>query len=422
MKNLPTIDEFYAINEDAKDEMRINDIVKKSSGNQDKQIQLANTMAKSISDKGKAIRRYEAAVKLLSSSDPIAVAFATRANELGAHIPIQNSASTTDTTTKDEYQYDEKEALKIQSTFEYGIVSKLRGFNWGTPFITKLDKQFTPSQLISLAILYRQENPNGYIVSPRNMPKLSSAVDSLNRYIKWNKLVTKFDMGDAKTNPGNPAHFLFKDEIAQDKAAADLQILKDACKEAYENYKAPTYLFEPGEKYTNYMSQNGRSGEIVFNDPWAMYFWNHNMIGQMSDGYWENSRKYADAWRFWSSLTPVFNPTKKYHEKNDYSDIQNPKVVQQYAVQSDAEYIAIGKIAVMKDSELLVFVKYGDLSPLDYRTVKSIENATKIAQDKGISIETYLAFLWEPGLNKSQVNKLVSDAHSNMRDAMVSFY
>lgn len=44
MKNIPEFDYFYALNEDAKDEMRISDIIKKSNGHKDKEIQLASAM------------------------------------------------------------------------------------------------------------------------------------------------------------------------------------------------------------------------------------------------------------------------------------------------------------------------------------------------------------------------------------------
>jgi hypothetical protein len=422
MKNIPEFDDFYVLNEDAKDETRISDIIKKSNGHKDKEIQLASVMAKAITNKDKAIRRYEACVKLLDKNDPVTIIFGERANELGARITLPTASPTISASR--EYVYDDEEAAKIYNYWLETVVSKLRGFNWGDTFTSKMQKSFSPSDIVSIVIYYNQKyGKYGLSVNDpayRMYPKLNSAIDSLLRIITYRNYLKRLDMGDAKQNVNNPAHFLFIDELSKDKEAADMQILKDACKEAYAAYKAPQYLFEPNEELITYPSQRSGRSVIKFNDPWAMWFWNHNMIGQMSDGYWENSRKYKDDWRGWAMLKPVFDPNYKYSKTDNFSDIQNPKLVQQYAIRSDGEYKAIGKIAVMKNEELLVFVQYGSDDKLDYTQVKTLENAEKIAQEKGISLEVYLAFIWEPGLNKSQVNKLVSEAHTNMRDAMVS--
>lgn len=424
MKNIPEFDDFYALNEDAKDEMRISDIIKKSNGHKDKEIQLASAMAKVITDKGKAIRRYEACVKLLDKNDPVTIVFGERANELGARITLPIASPTISASR--EYVYDEKEAAKVYNYWLESVVSKLRGFNWGSTFTSKMQKSFSPSDIVSIVIYYNQKygkyGPSTNEAIYRMYPKLNSAADSLLRSIRYGNYLKQLDMGDAKQNTSNPAHFLFMDELAKDKEAVDMQILKDACKEAYAAYKAPQYLFEPNEELITYSTQRSGGSVIKFNDPWAMWFWNHNMIGQMSDGYWENSRKYRDDWKGWSRLKPVFDPSYKYRQTDNFSDMQNPKLVQQYAVQSDGEYKAIGKIAIMKNEELLVFVQYGSGDKLDYTQVKTLENAEKIAQEKGISLEVYLAFIWEPGLTKAQVNKLVSEAHTNMRDAMVSVH
>lgn len=46
---------------DLKDEMRINDIIRKSSGDKEKAMKLAQTMASRITDRYKAMRRAKAA-------------------------------------------------------------------------------------------------------------------------------------------------------------------------------------------------------------------------------------------------------------------------------------------------------------------------------------------------------------------------
>ena len=124
----------------------------------------------------------------------------------------------------------------------------------------------------------------------------------------------------------------------------------------------------------------------------------------------------------WITLLPVYNPSKKYRTFDAGSiDIQNPKLVQKYAIQSTDEEISLGKIAVLKHIDLLPFIKYGNSSSeLTIENVKTLENAEKIAQRVGVDLDVYLAFLWEPGLTSTQVKRLVSDAHTGILGAMLS--
>ena len=94
----------------------------------------------------------------------------------------------------------------------------------------------------------------------------------------------------------------------------------------------------------------------------------------------------------------------------------NPKLVQQYALQTDAELNTVGKIAVLKDKKLLPLIEFNKIYTLE--DVKSLENAKKISDSYSIPLDTFLAFLWEPGLTPSQVKKLVSDAHTSILGAM----
>lgn len=75
-----------SLNEDAKDDMRINDIITKSAGNDSKALQLAQQMAKSITDKAKALRRYQSALNILGADHGVTRIFASRASELGNSI------------------------------------------------------------------------------------------------------------------------------------------------------------------------------------------------------------------------------------------------------------------------------------------------------------------------------------------------
>jgi hypothetical protein len=69
--------------EDAKDDMRIRDMVPKSKDNEDKLLKLAQNMAKSITDADKAQRRGDAAIKIIGPGNEVAMAFYNRAIELG---------------------------------------------------------------------------------------------------------------------------------------------------------------------------------------------------------------------------------------------------------------------------------------------------------------------------------------------------
>lgn len=75
-----------SINEDAKDDKRINDIITKSNGKHFKADDLAKTMAKSIKDVKKAERRYNASLSILGSEHSVTRIFFNRAAALGADV------------------------------------------------------------------------------------------------------------------------------------------------------------------------------------------------------------------------------------------------------------------------------------------------------------------------------------------------
>lgn len=88
-KRIPSLDEFI-LNEEPqfKDVMRLDDILGKAKGDQNKQIQLATNMAKAITNPDKAMRRFEAAQEQLGDNHPVTKIFARRAKELGNPITI----------------------------------------------------------------------------------------------------------------------------------------------------------------------------------------------------------------------------------------------------------------------------------------------------------------------------------------------
>jgi len=75
-------EEIINLFEEAKDDMRINDIFKKAAGDENKMLQLARTMANKITDGLKAVRRAEAAEKIIPQSG-VAQVFKDRAKQLG---------------------------------------------------------------------------------------------------------------------------------------------------------------------------------------------------------------------------------------------------------------------------------------------------------------------------------------------------
>lgn len=79
-----------------------------------------------------------------------------------------------------------------------------------------------------------------------------------------------------------------------------------------------------------YYSHSPVKGTIYFPTPSALAIWEHNILGQLSDGAWENTRP-EDHWRFWHDLTPALgNPG---YEANGYP------VKTGYNLQSLRQYI-----------------------------------------------------------------------------------
>lgn len=103
----------------AKDLMRISDIIKKSAGDEDKQVRLARTMTKLIKNKDKAKRRWEASSELLGKSHPITKVFqdAMMATE------TLNESVDKDTTAENIYQ------LSISEPFWKEVSKKFPNYN-----------------------------------------------------------------------------------------------------------------------------------------------------------------------------------------------------------------------------------------------------------------------------------------------------
>jgi hypothetical protein len=100
-------------------------------------------------------------------------------------------------------------------------------------------------------------------------------------------------------------------------------------------------------------------------------------------------------------------------------DMMDPKLVQRWAIQTTQELETASKIAALKDKSLLSLIEYGKGYNID--EIGSLEKAQQIADSNSIDLQTFLAFLWEPGIGESAMRKIISDAHTNMRGAMVSW-
>lgn len=74
-----------------KDIKRIEDIIIKSKGSEQKQIQLATTMTNLIKDKQKSLQRYEAALEVLGLEHPVTQIFADKAKSLGNDVKLAKS-------------------------------------------------------------------------------------------------------------------------------------------------------------------------------------------------------------------------------------------------------------------------------------------------------------------------------------------
>jgi hypothetical protein len=107
-----------------KDLMRIRDIITKSKGNKEKELQLSRNMAKSITDPSKASRRSDAADQILGKDNPIYDIFNARALELGGDSPqkeIKQKAQTTSVINipKENPKVKESELKKGQYSTSY---------------------------------------------------------------------------------------------------------------------------------------------------------------------------------------------------------------------------------------------------------------------------------------------------------------
>lgn len=434
MSKITPYDEYLNEAASAKDLKRIEDIIKKANGDSEKEKSLSVRMTNTIKNKEKGKNRYLAAVQLLGKDHPVTNIFAKKARELGFNVTVKSDI-TPDIKTVTKFVYEETVATDVWSRY-LEIVAKLRGRNWGDSFRRKLEKQFNDSEKLHLAIKRRVYDKNGGgsygSYDRRRYPKIRDATIPGREYF-FRSLLKMFDMGDAKTNKSNPAHILFTEQRVADEKEKRFNELREKAKEAWEANKSKKTLFEPGQTYIRYGSQRdggggrrrrGPNGVIKFTDPWALFFWNENMIGQMSDGYWENSRKYEGEWRFWSTLVPTFDPKVDLRvddkDKYRFQDMMNPLLVRQYAVQSDGEYQTVGKIINIPDSKLLPLVEYG--KSYSMQEIGSIEAAEKIANNYSIDLELFLAFLFAPVASKGEVNKVVSNAHKNMRLAMTMHF
>ncbi len=202
----------------------------------------------------------------------------------------------------------------------------------------------------------------------------------------------------------------------QTEAGDKLDELTTAAKEAFSKFKIPSSLFNEGEIYTDYSSYNSKDVSIRFNNPWALYFWNHGMLGQISDGYWENSKTFKDSWKYYFQLTPIYDSKAKYYEW-ERGQHPNPLYVTKYALQSNDEIVKFGKVYQLRSKELLHLIHDYTVKADDLliNKVKTVEKAQVIAQRLKLDYNTYLALLGCPELPEKDVKKIVRTAFKDMQ-------
>jgi len=98
MKSLSThITESFRLNEAAKDEQRIEGIMRKAGGSPSKEAQFAKNMAKSITGLTKIEARWQAAVSIAGPDSPITKEFAIAAQAMGSKLVDLESGSKAET-------------------------------------------------------------------------------------------------------------------------------------------------------------------------------------------------------------------------------------------------------------------------------------------------------------------------------------
>ncbi len=191
-----------------------------------------------------------------------------------------------------------------------------------------------------------------------------------------------------------------------------------AAKEAFSNFKIPKNMFENNEIYTIYPSYNLKNNFIRFDNPWSLIFWNQNMLGQMSDGIWENARKFDRIWEYYYKLTPVFD-SHALEYKWVPGINPNPVSASKYAI-PERDMIKFGKIYQMNDKDLLPFLFNWKVNDKDITIegVRTLDNAKKNASKFNIDYETYLAVLGCPELPEKECLKIIKCAHKDMQSPM----
>jgi hypothetical protein len=128
-ESLLILAEAWRLEPEAKDDMRISDIVKKSAGNENKEISLAQQMAKSIKDGDKAIRRARAAFE--KGLEHIAKPFFLKAKDLGYdyHLSDAELKMVESLNEASEEEMVKKEAISRLADFfrvSHGALSKFK--------------------------------------------------------------------------------------------------------------------------------------------------------------------------------------------------------------------------------------------------------------------------------------------------------
>ncbi len=195
---------------------------------------------------------------------------------------------------------------------------------------------------------------------------------------------------------------------------------------AYQDYKRPKDMFKKGESYNmDFGNKQDPDKVVYFNNPLSMAFWDY-MIGQISDGAWENSKQYDCWWMAYMKYTPKYDPMFKSDSKVMCPD---PTRVAQYLLDGDeVSYNVFSKIYTLNKKELLpliqksFYMRNGEYNISMTNTKdKAAELLDKMRLRGVIDLDDFKLFLACPvTMNKPQIDKIIKQAFKDMKQSIKS--
>jgi hypothetical protein len=86
------------------------------------------------------------------------------------------------------------------------------------------------------------------------------------------------------------------------------------------------------------VSVKEQSGKICFSEPEMFALWKFEVVGQLSDGHWENATP-NDHWKFWHDLVPVLLEDSSADSHVELNAIHQPVLKNAYNIVDLAEVL-----------------------------------------------------------------------------------